>query len=106
VANADIGKIMSGILMIQVLGLWHDGLLGMSYPSETRLVQRACGDCFVTNYYSITQENLSTEAFGYEPDYGQGVYHYVRSHAEMLGRYLPSNGFDKTKDFPRGGLFY
>ena len=96
-------KVMSGILILQILGLWHDNLKGMSFPEETRLIQRACGDFFIDNYF--TAHETTPEAFGYQPQPGHGLYYYVRDHGERLARYMPLNGYNKTKDFPIGRFF-
>ena len=103
-SRIEVDKIMSGLLMIQIMGMWHDHLPGMSFPTETRLLVRACGDCFIENLYTIN--DTDTAAFGYEPYYGHGLYDTIRNHAEQLGRYMPFNGFNKTKDFPRGNFSF
>ena len=101
--SLETSNVMIGILIIQILGLWHNTLGGISFPEETRLVTRACADFFIEKYF--TEHETTPEAFGYQPSPGHGLYYYIRDHSELLARYMPSNGYEKTKDFPKGKLY-
>jgi hypothetical protein len=103
VLQIGYSKILAGILILQVIAFWHDGLTNFSGPLETRVFHRSFGDAILHNVFTSYQ--FGANVFGHRPNFGEGLYDVVRRHARALFNFVPPAGIGKAKDFPKGEFY-
>ena len=99
--NVKKSKILAGIIILQIIAIWHDGMTNFSGPLETRKLQRACSDAFLHNYF--TSYDFGANVFGHRPRFGEGLYQLIRNHVfSIMAEFFPKDGLNKVKDFSKG----
>ena len=96
-----VDQILSGLLITVIIALWHADHPSLSSDFDLRIIQRACGDRFLTKI--LTERNVSLDAFHSSNMLrGQGMYDLVRQTASRMIDFLPVVGQNFVLDFRKG----